>query len=82
LNRTGGVGGVGAGRRPISFLVRAALLALLDLGTEAGVVETQAVAASPLGGLGVGERRRPDLSPAGPFPRNGEEERRASRKGE
>ena len=64
------------------FLVGAALLALLGLGTEVGVVETQGSLPPPLGGPGVGERLRPDLSLADPFPRNGEEERRASQKGE
>ncbi len=64
------------------FLVGAALLALLGLGTEAGVVETQVLVRPPLGGPRVGERRRPDLSPTDPLPRNGEGERRTHWKGE
>ncbi len=51
------------------FLVGAALLALLGLGTEAGVVETQAIVAAASG--------RPRGGPPNPLPRNGEGERRA-----
>ncbi len=57
------------------FLVWAALLSLRGLGTETGVVETPTVAAG-LGGRGVCEQQRPDLSPVGPFPQNEEQERR------
>ncbi len=63
-------------------LVGAALLALLGLGTEAGVVETQPIVAAasgrPRGGRTVAAR----LVATDPFPRNGEGERWAPRKGE
>ncbi len=52
--RTSGGGETWAGRRPISFLVGAAPLALVGLAAEAGVVETQAVAATALGCPGGG----------------------------
>jgi hypothetical protein len=49
LNRSGGGGGVWPAAGLLVFLVGAALLSLLGLGTEAGVVETQAVAAAASG---------------------------------
>ncbi len=60
LNRSGGGGGVWPAAGLLVFLVGAALLALLGLGTEAGVIETQAVAAAasgrPRGGLTAAAR--------------------------
>jgi hypothetical protein len=45
----------------IVFLVGAAILALLGLGTKEGVVEHRRSLRPPLDGPGVCERRRPDL---------------------
>jgi hypothetical protein len=61
----GSRGGAGADRRP----------------THLALEPKQELPPSPLGGPGVSEGWRPDLSPAGPFPRNGEEERRVPLKG-
>jgi hypothetical protein len=53
---------------PLVFLVGAALLALLGLGTEAGVVETQGVAAAASGWPRGGRTAAARLVTSGPFP--------------
>ena len=67
--RTGGAANCGPAAGLLVFLVGAALLALVGLVAEGGVVETQTVVEAA---LGVGERRRPDLSPLGVLRRYGE----------
>ncbi len=64
------------------FLVGAALLTPLGLGTEAGVVETQAIVAAASGRPRGGRTAAARLVETDPFPQNGEGERRAPRKGE
>jgi hypothetical protein len=64
------------------FLVGAALLTLLGLGTEAGVVETQAIVAVASGRPRGGQTAVARPVATDPFPWNGEGERWAPRKGE
>ncbi len=76
-DRTGGE--VWAGL--LVFLVGAALLTLVGLVAEAGVVESRPSLRPPLAAPGLGERRRP-LSPPGILRRNGEGDWREFRKGD